>query len=340
MTRLWIGILGLALAGCSGGADEADSNPTPVALVGLAKVESGAMSRQVTIYGTAEAGPGGKLSLVAPAEAILVAVDAPAGTRVSAGQVVARLAPSPTTRVDLAKAASDAQAADAALARAIRLRGDGLVSDAEVETARAAAKTADATRASMAQRAGSLTLRASSAGIVDTVTPAVGDLLQPGAMVATVTRQADLRGRLGVDPAMAATLQPGTAVHIDPADGRPPFAAAIQSVNRNVDPQTRLATIFIAIPAMTGIGAGQPLSAALDIGSNGAALTVPYAALLDDGGQAYVYVVAGGVAHRHDVTVGATSGDRVSVLKGITAGDMVVTTGGTALEDGMKVRTK
>ncbi|PTS90786.1 efflux RND transporter periplasmic adaptor subunit, partial [Sphingomonas sp. HMWF008] len=64
------------------------------------------------------------------------------------------------------------------------------------------------------------------------------------------------------------------------------------------------------------------------------------AALLDDGGQAYVYVVTGGVAHRRDITVGAPRGDRVAVSGAVLAGEAVVVAGGTAVEDGMKVRTK
>ena len=170
--------------------------------------------------------------------------------------------------------------------------------------------------------------------------PTVGDLVQPGAVIATLTRQAALRGRFGVDPALAASLKSGMPMHVDLGGGRPPFDATIQSISPNVDPQTRLATLFVAVPAAAGVGAGQTLSATMDMDSNGAALTLPYAALLDDGGQAFVFVVSGGVAHRHDVTVATTTGDRVAILKGVGAGDMIVTEGGTAVEDGMKVRTR
>ena len=69
-------------------------------------------------------------------------------------------------------------------------------------------------------------------------------------------------------------------------------------------------------------------------------LTIPYAALLDDGGQPFVYVAKDGVAHRHDVETGPATGDRIAIIKGISVNDQVVTQGGTALEDGMKVRTK
>lgn len=164
MTRRWMTGLALALlAGCSSG-ETADNTAEPVALVKLAPATQGSAGQQLTVYGAAEPGAMGKMTLVAPAEATVVAIDAPVGTHVAAGQVVARLAASPTTRADLVKAAGDAQAANAALARATRLRADGLVSNADVDTARAAATAANALRASLAQRAGGLTLRASATG--------------------------------------------------------------------------------------------------------------------------------------------------------------------------------
>ena len=333
----------LLLGACSGAAEEEEAATAPVALVSLGRAEPGALAEQVTLYGSVEAGPGGKLTVSAPAEATVVAIVAPIGSRISAGAVIARLAASPTTRVDLAKAASDAQAANAARARAERLKADGLGSNAEVETARAAATSANATRAAMATRTGGLTLRARAAGIVETVTATPGDLVQPGAAIATITRASDLRARFGVDPALARSLRPGTVLHVTASGGAAAFDVPIETVNPAADPQTRLASVFARLPAATGLGAGQMLSATADgtaRGSGGAQLTIPYAALLDDGGQAYVYVVTGGVAHRRDITVGAARGDRVAVSGAVRAGEAVVVAGGTAVEDGMKVRTK
>ena len=333
----------LLLGACSGSAGEEETTTAPVALVTLARAEPGALAEQVTLYGMAEAGPGGRLTLAAPAEATVVAIVAPVGTRVAAGAVIARLAASPTTRVDLVKAGSDAQAANAALARAERLKADGLGSNVEVETARAAATSANAARAAMTARTGGLTLRAPAAGIVETVTAAPGDLVPPGAAVATITRASDLRARFGVDPALARSLRPGTVLHVTASGAAASFDVPIETINPAADPQTRLASVFVRLPASTGIGAGQTLSATADgaaPGAGAAQLTIPYAALLDDGGQAYVYVVSGGVAHRRDITVGAARGDRVAVLGAVRAGEAVIVAGGTAVEDGMKVRTK
>jgi RND family efflux transporter MFP subunit len=342
MTRFWIATFGLLVAACSGAAEEEENAAEPVALVTLARVEQSALAPQATIYGAAEAGPMGKLSLVAPGEAVLVSIEAPVGTQVAQGQVVARLAPSPTTRVDLARAASDAQAANAALARAQRLRGDGLASNADVETAAATAKSANALRGSLSARSGAMVLRAPAAGVVDTVSATVGDLVQPGAAIASVSRATDLRVRFGVDPGAARALSPGMPLAIVPGGGRAPLTVPIVSIDPIADPQTRLYSVFAKVPAASGIAIGETLTATVGTSEAKARATptILYAALLDDGGQPFVYVVAGDAAHRRDVTVGAVSGDRVAVTEGLKSGDMVVVAGGTALEDGMKVRTK
>ncbi len=47
-----------------------------------------------------------------------------------------------------------------------------------------------------------------------------------------------------------------------------------------------------------------------------------------------------GVAHRRDVRVGPTDARQAALLSGVRAGEQVVVAGGTALEDGLKVRTR
>jgi len=341
LTRLTMLSPLLLIAACSGGGgNQSDAAPEPVALVSLGAVEQGPITKTITLYGTADAGPSGTIALAAPAEATVSRIAAPVGSRVSAGRAVAVLTPSPTTRVDLAKAASDASAADKAYARAQRLRADGLASDGDVETARAAARSADALLASLRQQAARMTLRAPAAGVVQAVANQVGDLVPAGTAVATIARTGDLRAHFGVDPTIARAIHPGTPIRITAGDGTAPIEVAVQAVDPVVDPQTRLASVYAALPGNVGVAAGETLSGTVQTGTSGNALTIPYAALLDDGGQPYVYVVAGGVAHRHDVQTGATSGDRIAITTGIAAGDKVVTEGGTALEDGMKVRTR
>ena len=94
------------------------------------------------------------------------------------------------------------------------------------------------------------------------------------------------------------------------------------------------------MPAAFGSGTGQPLSGEVTLEQSSSATTIPYEALLDDGGQPYVFVVAAEIAHRKDVELGASDGTTVAIVSGVRVGDMVVTRGGTALDDGTKVRTK
>lgn len=336
----WIVPACLVVAACSGAPDEADKADAPVALVTLGRVDSEALAPQTTLYGAAEPGPMGKLSLNAPAEAIVASIDAPVGTRVTQGQVIARLAPSPTTRVDLAKAASDATAANTALARAKRLRADGLASDADVETAAATAGSANSLRESLLGRNAALVLRATAAGVVDGIVVTPGDLIQSGAAVASVARTGDIRARFGVDAATARALKPGMIVSLAANNGRPALRLPIQSIDPVADPQTRLYAVFATVPASSPMVIGETLTATVGTRQAVATPAIPYAALLDDAGQPFVYVVTQGVAHRRDVTLGANGGERVAVTKGVRPGETLVVEGGTALEDGMKVRTK
>ena len=339
MRVIWL-LAVLALAGCGGGDSAAPAEPTPVALVTLAAATAGSLERTVTLYGAAESSAAGGQSLNAPVEAVVSAIPVAVGQPVSRGQVIARLSPASTTKLDLVRASADARAADAAYQRAKRLRADGLVGDAEVESARAAATSTDATRKSLSAQANGLTLRAPVAGIVETVPVRPGDRVMAAVTIATLVRPGNLRARFGVEPAIARTLTPGDRVLVTPGSGLAPVAAPILSVSPIVDPQTGLASLFAAIPDQSGIAAGTSLTGEVTVGRSGDTLTIPYEALLDEGGQPYVFTVSGGVAHRQDVTVGPVSGGRVAITKGLAAGAQVVVKGGTALDDGVKVRTK
>jgi RND family efflux transporter MFP subunit len=330
----------LALAACSGSSGEDSAATAPVALVSLGKAATGDIAQSVTLYGEIERGGESQIVLAAPVEASVLSIDAPAGSAVQAGQVIARLRPSPASLAQFRAASADATAANQALARAQRLRADGLASDADVEAARSRAASSSALMASFSERNSSLTLRAPHAGFVDSIGASAGDLVQPGAAIATLSRSGAVKARFGVDPALARGLGPGSPIEIHPGDGSPTFMARIASVSPVAHAQTRLASILVDIPAQQGLAAGQPLSAKVVTRASQASVTVPYAALLDDGGQPYVFVVSGGVAHRRDVQVGASDGTNAAILKGVADGDMVVTQGATGVEDGMKVRTR
>lgn len=330
----------LGLAACSGSNADETAGTTPVALVSLGKAGTGNIAQSVTLYGEIERGGDSQIVLSAPVEATVVSINAPAGSAVAAGTVLARLRASPASQAQFRAASADASAAQQALARAQRLRADGLASDADVEAARSRTAAASALAASFNERSASLTLRAPSAGFVDATGASAGDLVQPGAAIVTLSRSGAVKARFGIDPARARGLAAGSPIEVHPGDGSPPFVVPITSISPVAHAQTRLASILVQIPAQQGLAAGQPLSARVVTRTSSAAVIVPYAALLDDGGQPFVFVVKDGVAHRRNVETGASDGKQAAVLKGVSDGELVVTDGATGVEDGMKVRTR
>ena len=86
---------------------------------------------------------------------------------------------------------------------------------------------------------------------------------------------------------------------------------------------------------------GAPVEARIVTSSIPEALAIPTTALFQDVGQNRYHVfVAGpdGRAHRVNVTIGVHDGPKVQVLNGIKAGDQVITSGGYALSDGLRIR--
>lgn len=337
--RAYLTVLPLALLGAcgSGGTPEPEAAP-PTATVRTALAVSGSSVADLVLYGVAQPGPGSERALGIQSEAVVTSIAAPTGTAVRAGQVVAALRPSATAQLDTTRAATDAAGATAAYERAKRLRADGLVSDAEVETARAAATTANATLANATGRNDALVLRAPVAGTVQALIAKPGDLVPAGTTVATIVMTGNLRARFGIDPAVARQVRAGQPIGLSVLRSGASIATTVAGVDPQVDATTRLASVFARIPSGTTIGAGEALRASLALGGTRQGITIPYRALLDDGGRSFVFVVEGGVAKSRDVSPGSSEGDRVEVLKGLVPGERVVTEGGTALEDGMKVR--
>ena len=327
------------LVACQPAAEAPDAKP--VALITLAPVVTDHVADTVTAYGEAAYAPQGERALAAPFEARLTQVLAPAGHPVRAGEAVVVLTPSPTAQVDITRAGQDAATSQAAYARARRLRETGLVSDAEVETARSAAAVAEKSRQLLGGKLAGVTLRAPIAGVVESLAGAPGDQVASGASVAKVGSLIGVRVRLGIEPGAAARVAVGGFVHLTPlADSAAAgIDARVVAVDPHADTQTRLASVFVIVPG-SAIAPGVPVRGTIALRGSRDAPSVPRAALLYAGEQPYVFVVAAAVAHKREVKVGTEAGERIEISAGVKAGEQVAVDGAAALEDGMAVRLK
>jgi multidrug efflux pump subunit AcrA (membrane-fusion protein) len=138
-----------------------------------------------------------------------------------------------------------------------------------------------------------------------------------------------------VSPGMPATvtsgLKPGVA-----------FAARVGAMIPSFDASSATTPVrldFTGPESIQEIGA--PVEARIVTSNIPDALAIPATALFQDLGQNHYHVfVAGpdGRAHRVNVTIGVHDGPKVQVLNGIKAGDQIITSGGFALSDGLKIR--
>ena len=269
----------------------------------------GGAAETVTAYGVAEQAAGNEHALTTQAEATLARIVAPTGTAVGAGQVVAVLNPSANSQLDLGKAATDARSAQDALARAVRLRRDGLASDADVNSARAtyqtAAQTLKAARESRCHACLESACRGNrpradcEAGRSDRCRNDSRDHRHPRRSTGS-SWDRSLDRAPGCAPASLSRSRASTRTAS--------VATNVIGVDPQVDPTTHLASVYARLPAVRDSDQASPLRLRSLLSGAAAGVTIPYSALLDDGGRTYVFVVQNGVAKRRDVTPGNSGG--------------------------------
>jgi RND family efflux transporter MFP subunit len=223
----------------------------------------------------------------------------------------------------------------------------GAIPEREVETARwnvtnAQAGVADArSRLSYAREQLAKTMvHAPIRGIVSKKSVSPGDTVQPGSPLYTVVDPARMRLVAHVPAEGIANLQVGTPVEFTVAGmAGQRFTGHVERINPVADPATRQVEIFVSLPNDTGslVGGlyaeGRVAAAARD------ALAVPTAAVERSLGQPAVLRVSGGRVERVPVQLGITdeSAEKVEVVSGVAAGDVVLLGAARGITPGAKV---
>lgn len=283
----------------------------------------------------------------------LVARDVQVGDMVKQGQRLAAIDPTSMTlalqaaEADLASARAQLVDAEATAERVKVLRAGDATSQSMVEradlgraSAQAAMAKAEAALSKAREHLSYTTISADYDAVVTSVDAEVGQVISAGETVLTIARP-DLRDAVVDVPLSAGTVPMGdtfaVSLQIDPAVS---VMGTVREVSPQADPLTRTFRVRIALSdAPENFRLGTTITA-----RPGHALaktiTLPLAALLDDGGKAAVFVVdeATATVHRQDITIAARDELGFIPASGVSDGMRVVTAGIHELQDGQKVK--
>ncbi|MBV8770848.1 MAG: efflux RND transporter periplasmic adaptor subunit [Deltaproteobacteria bacterium] len=309
--------LAIAFAGCRSGASEDQDAHTPAAVtmaVSGARVATKPIRREVKLLGETVAQR--HISLRAPAAGRVIGLSILTGDRVKRGEVVAHI-----------------------VSREVEAAVNGLAVARQIDPAEASSL------------ADSVTPYLRGPGVPVTVpedATVAQRLVSPGQLVADFDQLADL-----VDPR---SIFVNAAVPVDDlVDIHPGMEVIVSSpLYRGVNFPARVAGLS---PSFNQAGAtsevrieftgahrieeaGAPVEATVTVSFVPDAIVIPTAALFEDATNNSYYVFRAGSdgrAHRQPVTIGIQSHPQVQITRGLEPGQIVITSGGYALSDGLKV---
>lgn len=291
----------------------------------------------------------------------VTAVTANIGDTVARGQVLVVLQSEEASsrRADLAKATAELTERQAAMryARAARERAERLLtlksgSAQDVERSRAdeAAAEAGVARADAAVQhartalsvlevdaTGQIQLTSPSSGVVVARDVVVGSVVEGGATALVVTDPSSLWLEFGVTNSVATTLKVGQRFGVVVPGSEDVVDARVLRVSGTVDPSTRLVVVrgSVANPHKQ-LRPEMFVTVRVETTLSRPAVIVPRDAVQLFDGKPAVFLVepdgkGGAKFIRRDVETGTTAQGRTHVVKGVAAGDVIVTDGAFAV---------
>lgn len=267
------------------------------------------------------------------------------GQRVSAGATVVQLYDAPE-RADRAAAVARARFARAQLARTRELVPTGAESREVLQQRQAEYDQAAAAVAQLDARLAQKRIAAPFSGEIGVRRVNLGQYLNPGDQIASLTDLSELYVDFTVAQQELAKLRPGSEVAVtsDAWPGRR-FAARVIAIEPRIAEDSRNIWVqaIIANPDRA-LRPGMYVSAALALPPVPDALVVPATAIMTSAQGDGVVAIRGANAAREGkaemigVTTGQRLGDWVVVTKGLKPGDVVVTEGQLRIQPGAPVK--
>jgi len=184
-------------------------------------------------------------------------------------------------------------------------------------------------------------IRSPIAGAVTDRPLFAGETAAAGAPLLTVMDTSALLAKVHVAQSVAQQMKVGDAATLTVPGMAEPVQAKVALISPALDPGSTTLEVWLRASNRDGaLKVGTPVHALIVGRSAAQALIIPASAVLtaQDGTKTVMVVGADDAAHSKPVTLGIQDGDRVQVLRGVTATDMVIDSGAYALDEGTKVK--
>lgn len=257
------------------------------------------------------------------------------------GQAVAKGArlvvlDSAEVQAQLAGSTSDVRLAQSRAERAEELFKKNFISQQALDDAREAYRKSSARRQEDEVRLAKMEVRAPFAGIVGLRLVSPGAYMKAGEDLARLDAIDLVKLDFRVPEVFLAQVKKDQVVNVrvDAFPGQQ-FTGRVYAVETTLDEKTRTAMLRarIANPG-TRLRPGMFARVSLPVGQREKAVLVPEQALVPRGDRNFVYRLVDGKAALTPVELGSRNPGEVEIVKGLAAGDIVVTEGQIKLQDG------
>lgn len=348
-TLALLAALGLLRTFVLSGAGSSEQSPPP--LVSVIEVRLQDIADIVTFSGAIAARDEAAISAEGEGGRV-AALYAEVGDRVKAGEVLAKLdnslvAPAVASlEASLQESKANAAVAQADYRRAQAVASIGALSAQEIERRGAAAVAAESkvqvVSAQLAEARARLRrteVRAPFDGIVLTRGAEVGQLAGPGgAPLFRLGRVGAIEMRGNVAERDLPQLAVGQSARVRVTGVDRAFEGKVRLIGAVIDPQTRLGSVRISLPAERDLRPGAFARGEIDVGSASRPLLPQTAVMSDEAGNFVLIVDAKDHVERRAVRVAGARADGVVLAEGLAGGERVVATAGPYLRTGEAVR--
>ncbi len=181
-------------------------------------------------------------------------------------------------------------------------------------------------------------LRAPFDGVIGLRQVSVGAYASPSTVVAKLTKFTPLKVEFSVPERYARDIKKGTNLNFTVEGNLNAFPAQVYATESSLDSETHSLTVRALYPNRNGeLLPGRYTHIELKQKEIPDALTVPAEAIVPEMGKNKVFVYRSGKAEPVDIELGIRTEAEVQVLRGLEAGDTILTSGTLQLRKGMKV---